>query len=375
MPRPASRRACLPQALWQLPTLSGIDSVARMRRQGSAVPVLMLTARDTPADRITGLDTRADDYLVKPFDFGELLARLRAKLAGAGVRIETVPRRRLPDRRGVTIRHAARVAAVDGYPISAVDSFPLRRISLCHVLISSQAYDGAVVQQGVTPIGTITAWPLNPPNPPNHHLHFSIYDLAQSEPDAYQYRTPVPFTGDMQIAGCNPFTPNGTVNWPARTYNGTAQFTGDPVSAHCSTGSTRPGGWWRARSGLRTSARRCGAFSSGTYPLPLTAMGLVAPATHSTTLPGVPTLLRPASNGTVSGNRLTFLWNNSGNAVGYRLQVSKASDFSSYVYNTSQLSTAQMMNLPGATTYYWRVRAINQAGMSAWSTVGMFRTQ
>ena len=65
---------------WRMPRLSGLDLVAWMRREGLAVPVLMLTARDTPADRITGLDTGADDYLVKPFDFGELLARLRALL-------------------------------------------------------------------------------------------------------------------------------------------------------------------------------------------------------------------------------------------------------------------------------------------------------
>jgi DNA-binding response OmpR family regulator len=63
---------------WRMPRLSGLDLVARLRRSGSAVPVLMLTARDTPADRIAGLDSGADDYLVKPFDFGELLARLRA---------------------------------------------------------------------------------------------------------------------------------------------------------------------------------------------------------------------------------------------------------------------------------------------------------
>lgn len=63
---------------WRMPKLSGLDLVARMRQSGSAVPVLMLTARDTPADRVAGLDAGADDYLVKPFDFGELLARLRA---------------------------------------------------------------------------------------------------------------------------------------------------------------------------------------------------------------------------------------------------------------------------------------------------------
>ena len=63
---------------WRMPKLSGLDLVQKLRRGGTATPVLMLTARDTPADRIAGLDAGADDYLVKPFDFGELLARLRA---------------------------------------------------------------------------------------------------------------------------------------------------------------------------------------------------------------------------------------------------------------------------------------------------------
>jgi DNA-binding response OmpR family regulator len=63
---------------WRMPRLSGLDLLARLRRAGTGTPVLMLTARDTPADRIAGLDAGADDYLVKPFDFGELLARLRA---------------------------------------------------------------------------------------------------------------------------------------------------------------------------------------------------------------------------------------------------------------------------------------------------------
>jgi DNA-binding response OmpR family regulator len=68
---------------WRMPRLSGIDLVQRLRAAGPGspgrlIPVLMLTARDTPADRIAGLDAGADDYLVKPFDFGELLARLRA---------------------------------------------------------------------------------------------------------------------------------------------------------------------------------------------------------------------------------------------------------------------------------------------------------
>ena len=63
---------------WRMPKLSGLDLVRKLRRGGAQTPVLMLTARDTPADRIAGLDAGADDYLVKPFDVGELLARLRA---------------------------------------------------------------------------------------------------------------------------------------------------------------------------------------------------------------------------------------------------------------------------------------------------------
>jgi two-component system OmpR family response regulator len=61
-----------------LPKLDGWQFLARLRSAAQPTPVLMLTARDTPADRIRGLDSGADDYLAKPFDLGELLARLRA---------------------------------------------------------------------------------------------------------------------------------------------------------------------------------------------------------------------------------------------------------------------------------------------------------
>jgi DNA-binding response OmpR family regulator len=63
---------------WRMPKVNGLDVVRELRSSGSQVPILMLTARDTPDDRVTGLDEGADDYLVKPFDFGELLARVRA---------------------------------------------------------------------------------------------------------------------------------------------------------------------------------------------------------------------------------------------------------------------------------------------------------
>ncbi len=63
---------------WRMPGAEGIDVVAWARKHEKPTALLMLTARDAPADRIRGLDSGADDYLVKPFDFGELLARVRA---------------------------------------------------------------------------------------------------------------------------------------------------------------------------------------------------------------------------------------------------------------------------------------------------------
>jgi DNA-binding response OmpR family regulator len=63
---------------WRMPTTSGIDVVRAMRARGDRTPVLMLTARDATEDRVEGLNAGADDYLVKPFSFAELLARLSA---------------------------------------------------------------------------------------------------------------------------------------------------------------------------------------------------------------------------------------------------------------------------------------------------------
>ena len=63
---------------WMLPELSGIELCRRLRQQGIATPVLFLTAKDTIDDRVQGLDSGADDYLIKPFELQELLARVRA---------------------------------------------------------------------------------------------------------------------------------------------------------------------------------------------------------------------------------------------------------------------------------------------------------
>jgi two-component system response regulator MprA len=64
----------------QMPRMDGLTAARRMRAGGSTVPILMLTARDTVGDRVTGLDAGADDYLVKPFELDELFARIRALL-------------------------------------------------------------------------------------------------------------------------------------------------------------------------------------------------------------------------------------------------------------------------------------------------------
>jgi DNA-binding response OmpR family regulator len=63
---------------WMLPTISGLSLCRQYRQAGKTAPVLMLTAKDTTPDKVTGLDAGADDYLVKPADLVELLARVRA---------------------------------------------------------------------------------------------------------------------------------------------------------------------------------------------------------------------------------------------------------------------------------------------------------
>jgi two-component system, OmpR family, response regulator len=96
-----------------LPDGDGFSLCAELRRAGNWAPVLMLTARDAVVDRVRGLDVGADDYVVKPFEFAELTARLRA-----------LARRGAPERPTIleagtlTIDPAARTVEVDGRPLS-----------------------------------------------------------------------------------------------------------------------------------------------------------------------------------------------------------------------------------------------------------------
>jgi two-component system response regulator MprA len=75
-----------------MPGIDGLEVCREIRRSGSAVPVLMLTARDAVGDRVEGLDAGADDYLVKPFALEELLARVRALLRRGSASVDGVLR-------------------------------------------------------------------------------------------------------------------------------------------------------------------------------------------------------------------------------------------------------------------------------------------
>jgi DNA-binding response OmpR family regulator len=98
---------------WRMPGVAGVDVVRWARRHDRPTAVLMLTARDTVSDRVEGLDAGADDYLVKPFEFRELLARIRAlqrRPRGVGGPVLCQAR--------VALDPARRVVSVDGRDIS-----------------------------------------------------------------------------------------------------------------------------------------------------------------------------------------------------------------------------------------------------------------
>ena len=109
-----------------LPKRSGLEVLGRMRQKGSHLPVIILTARDTVEDRIVGLDRGADDYLVKPFNLGELAARLRALIR----RAEGKPQPTM-SHSGVMIDPAAHVVSVDGVVID----LSAKEFALLHILM------------------------------------------------------------------------------------------------------------------------------------------------------------------------------------------------------------------------------------------------
>ena len=94
-----------------LPSMSGMEVLRRLRRE-SQVPVIMVTARDTVVDKVSGLDSGADDYITKPFEIEELLARIRAALRKRPARQESAvltagPLTMDPERHEVTVKGTA----------------------------------------------------------------------------------------------------------------------------------------------------------------------------------------------------------------------------------------------------------------------------
>jgi two-component system OmpR family response regulator/two-component system response regulator QseB len=109
-----------------LPRLAGLELLRRMRAGGNKTPVLVLTARDAIEDRIKGLDSGADDYVVKPFDLHELAARLRALIRrSAG---EAAPLLRVGE---IELDPAARRVGFKGKPVE----LPAREYALLHALM------------------------------------------------------------------------------------------------------------------------------------------------------------------------------------------------------------------------------------------------
>ena len=96
-----------------LPRRDGLEVLRALRARHSTVPVLVATARDAVGDRVAGLDAGADDYVVKPYDTDELLARVRALIRRSAGRGEPVF-----SHRGVTLNPATREAGVNGEPVS-----------------------------------------------------------------------------------------------------------------------------------------------------------------------------------------------------------------------------------------------------------------
>lgn len=96
-----------------LPRRSGLEVLRALRARRNVVPVMVATARDAVGDRIAGLDAGADDYVVKPFDIDELLARIRALLRRSAGRAEPAF-----EHRGVSLNPATREATLHGQPVS-----------------------------------------------------------------------------------------------------------------------------------------------------------------------------------------------------------------------------------------------------------------
>ncbi len=160
-----------------LPDISGFEVARRIRAAGNDVPILMLTARDTVGDRVTGLDAGADDYLVKPFAYEELAARLRA-LARRRDRSQRRAEARLVVGE-IELDEALRRVAVGGQPVDlSPREFSLLECFLRHpgqVLSRDQLLD--------------SAWPYGTAITPNAVDAYVHYLRSKLGPAARQLET------------------------------------------------------------------------------------------------------------------------------------------------------------------------------------------
>jgi two-component system, OmpR family, response regulator QseB len=109
-----------------LPRKSGLDLLTGLRKKGHAMPVLVITARDSVVDRVKGLDAGADDYLVKPFDLNELSARIRALMRRRGGRASPVI-----EHGALSLNPATHEVVLNGAPVNLSG----REFALLHALL------------------------------------------------------------------------------------------------------------------------------------------------------------------------------------------------------------------------------------------------
>lgn len=137
-----------------LPKMDGLAVLSKLRTKSIATPVLLLTARDATLDKIKGLDTGADDYLTKPFDFTELMARLRSLMRRKGMVKEAVIRigdleintaSRVVKRGGDTVQLSAREYALLEYLAYNKDKVVTRTDIVEHIYSEDSEMDSNVV--------------------------------------------------------------------------------------------------------------------------------------------------------------------------------------------------------------------------------------
>ena len=154
-----------------LPGISGVEVAERLRRRGGQMAILMLTARDTIGDRVAGLDAGADDYLVKPFAFEELAARIRAlsRRATAGPR-RVEPRLRIGP---IELDETLRLVTVDG---RSVDLSP-REFSLleCFLRHPGQVMSRDQLLDQAWPFGVVVT-----PNAVDAYIHYLRDKLGEA---------------------------------------------------------------------------------------------------------------------------------------------------------------------------------------------------